>query len=523
MPDLLVVFGDRRRIAAAQAVVDGANVRWTGAWSGPWPEGVSAAQNPKAAGEWLRSQWSGAGLTAKSVVVVMPREEVVLRHLELPAAPDEELADLVRFQAAARSAIPIDQASLDFIPLPAVPSRPGRDVLAATVSNTVIESFRATLKAADRDLVGVTFSSPALAEWTLRHSRRREAEVGRAELSRSGAQALMASLTRRGTDPGHAELTLVVDGPHVEIVVVAERQLIFGHAARIAATAAEEVLVAIQAEVSRTMVAAQRLRPDLRLHHGWLVAGTAPLAKSLQEQMGCPVELIETIRQIELGECPTALRKSPGDAALLAGAILARATGAAPNVDFLHPRKPPPKRDPRKQKIAVAAAAAMLTLFVLTGGILMRLRSLDLQIAELNTKAIDYDRVIRGGQRDLAAATIIGDWEARNIPQSQQLLELEQALPGGLQRPYFSNYKFNTAGMAARGEALANITMTGAAKTREDVELFQQQLFDLNRYQVKPSGILNSRDDDYPSGFKLDVAVVTPKKSPVAPATPAKK
>src|SRR5581483_6089620 len=107
MPDVLVVLADRRRVSAAQASLDGGQGRWTGGWTAPWPDGISPEQNPQAAGEWLKSQWSSGGLTAKSVWMVMCREDIVLRHLELPAAPDEELADLVRFQAAGRSAVPI--------------------------------------------------------------------------------------------------------------------------------------------------------------------------------------------------------------------------------------------------------------------------------------------------------------------------------------------------------------------------------------------------------------------------------
>jgi hypothetical protein len=519
MADVLIVLGDRRRVAAAQVNVDNAQVRWTGGWTSPWPEGMSPGQNPQGAGQWLKAQWSAAGLTAKSAWVVMSREDIVLRHLELPAAPDEELADMVRFQAAARSAIPIDQACLDFLPLPSIASRPGRDVLSATIANSAVEGYRAILHAADRDLAGVTFSSVALAEWTIRHSRRREAEAGRGELSRSGAHALMASLTRRTTDPNHAELTVVVDGAKVELVVVAERQLVFGHLARSMSVPEEERQVPIQAEVSRTLVAAERLRPELKLHHVWLVGGNAALAKSLQEQVGCPVELTETVRHTELGECPAALRDAPADVVLLTGAALARSFGAAPSIDFVHPRQPPPKRDPRKQKIAVGAAAALLGAFVILGSGQMWLRSLNLQIAALQTKQIDLDTKIRGGQRELKASDAIAAWEVRNISQLSQFGELEQTLPGGLQRPYLSQYQFNFA----KGDVLAAIKMNGAARSRADVEDFKQELVDKQKYRVKPSAITASRDDDYPSGFQIEADVVPVRQKPAAAVAPTKK
>uniref|UniRef100_A0A7C4LP27 Fimbrial assembly protein n=1 Tax=Schlesneria paludicola TaxID=360056 RepID=A0A7C4LP27_9PLAN len=507
MADLLIVTGERQRMAAAQVAVEGGRARWLGGWTATWPDGVSPTLNPKAAGEWLRSQWSGAGLSARLVWIVVPREEIVLRHLELPVVPDEELADLVRFQAAARSAVPLDQTSLDFLPLPAVSSRPGRDVLAATLPNAVVDRFRLTLKAADRELAGVTCSSTALAEWTLRQSRRRELEGARSDATRSGAHALMATLTRRTIDPGHAELTVVLDGPRIEMALIAERQLVFGHAARTAATTEDETSAALQAEVSRCLVAAGRTRPDLHLQQAWLVGGHAAQAKVLQEQIGCAVDLVDSLKPSELGECPAALRPYAADVVLLSGAALAHLPDAAPNIDFLHPRHPPPRRDPRKQQLAVGAAAALFTAFVVLGGAQLWLRRLDSQIASLRSELASLNSVVSRGQRDLLAAKAVEEWDVRNIDQLQQILELEELLPGDLKRPYLSNYQF----APATGDALATITLAGAAQTREHVETFQKQLREHN-YRVKPSPLTVSRDDDYPSAFNFSADRLAARK-----------
>lgn len=514
MSDVLIVLGDRRRVSAAQATVEGGHARWTGGWTSPWPDSISPGQNPQAAGEWLKSQWSAAGLTARSVWVVMSRDDVVLRHLELPAAPDDELADLVRFQAAARSSIPIDQAALDFIPLPATPSRPGRDVLSATISTIVLENYRALLKAADRELGGVTFSSTALAEWTLRYSKRREAEGPRSDVSRSGAQAFMASLTRRGT-PGHADLTIVIDGSKLELAVVAERQLVFGHAARLSAVVEGEGVVAVQAEANRTMVAAERLRPDLKLHHVWLVGGDAAAARSLQEHLGCPVEPVEPLKPTELGECPNALHAVPADAVLLTGAMLARTAGAAPNINFLRPRQPPPKRDPRKQKIAIGAAAALLGSFIIVGGAQWRLVSLDHQIDDLRNQELALNKVIQEGKNDLESAKVVNDWEIRNVPQLELLVELEGKLPGESERPYFEDYDFTSP---STGTTPPQIKTAGAAKSRDDVEAFKRSL-DEKRYRVQPRPYGINRDDDYPVRFSVDMDVIPgAKRTPQAAA-----
>ena len=166
MTSMLIVTWDRRRAYALQA--DSGTV--SAAWTEEWPEGVTFAQG---AGPWLQQEWSRAGLSAQSLWVVLPREDVVLRHLELPQAPDDELPDLVRFQASGRSTVPIDQLNLDFIPLPADARREGRDVLAATIPKTLTEQVRKLARELDRELAGLSFTSHALGEWGEQLDRQR--------------------------------------------------------------------------------------------------------------------------------------------------------------------------------------------------------------------------------------------------------------------------------------------------------------------------------------------------------------
>ncbi|MDZ4686228.1 MAG: hypothetical protein SH850_14265, partial [Planctomycetaceae bacterium] len=134
MLDVLIVTWERRRVSAVQAAGFGESARLSGCWSAEWPEAVpTPLQNAKAAGEWLAGQWRTAGLTAKATWLIVPREDVILRHLELPQVPDADLPDLVRFQAASRSAVPIEQLCLDFVPLLPHPAHEFRDVLSATL------------------------------------------------------------------------------------------------------------------------------------------------------------------------------------------------------------------------------------------------------------------------------------------------------------------------------------------------------------------------------------------------------
>lgn len=490
MPEVLVVTSDRQRVSALQTS-EGEGGRIAAVWTGEWPEGKTPAQNPEGAGAWLRGEWSSAGFTARSVWVIVPREEVVLRHLELPNAPDEELPDMVRFQAASRSSVPLDQVCLDFIPLARFEGREGRDVLAATFPKTTIESFQKIVTAADRELVGVSFSSHALGEWGEQTDRRHAASL-----------------------PGHeADATLVLawGNSRVDLSVVCGRELTFAHSARIPVTEGGDPTSTVLAEVSRTLVAGQRLRPGLRVDHGWLVGGDALLAQALETRLECAFQLIDPIADHPQAAQLKKLQGQPIAAALLLGV---RHPSITPGLNFLKPRQPPAKRDPRKRQIAVAAAAGLLLAFLGAGGGVLRLQSLDRQIAKLYSEKVERETVVKGGQPVLNASATIGDWNLRNINQLQELVSLEGMMPGDTERPYLSEYVF----AVGSGDVLAKIGGEGSARTRDHVEALFDDLAVKQGYRVAAKQMTISRDPEYQHRYTLDLTVPKKKAEPAKAA-----
>lgn len=507
MPEFVVVTWDRTRVAAAQAVVSGEQVRLVAGWWGTWPEGQVPALNPTAAGAWLRDEWQKHGLTAASVWAVLQREDVVLRYLELPQAPDDELADLVKFQAAARSSVPIEQVALDFLPLPARADRPHRDALAATIPRAGVETIRNVLAAAGRDLAGVSFSSMALAEWVARQDRRRNLDAA-------------------------ADLVIGFDGQRVELAVLADKQLTFGHAARLSAEADVDAVSAIAAEINRTSVVVQRLHPNLQLKHGWLIGGDAALSRALAERLEMTLDAAPVGADLSGGALPRGLEGHPTEAVVLLGAALSRSHAVAPGIDFLRPRQPPPKRDPRKQQRAIGSAAALLALFLVSGGVVARVEALKADIIALQNEGAEYDNTIAAGKKPLQLATAVQEWVARDRHQIQQIVELEAALPGGRQRPYFSQYVYTAGAAPATGAApgaaagsavLGKLSGSLAARQREDIEGFRQALSDLGHYVVRPRAVeQRGSDPDYPFLTALDADVTPKRKEPPAAPKAAK-
>jgi hypothetical protein len=497
MLDVLIVTWDRRQVSAVQAAGFGESARLSGCWSAEWPEAVpTPLQNPQAAGLWLAEQWRSAGLTAKPVWLVVPREDVILRHLELPQVTDAELPDLVRFQAAARSAVPIEQLVLDFLPLSPHPARVVRDVLSATLPKASLTAWTAAIKATEHELVGVSVSSVALADWGV-HVDKHHPHTN-----------------------GGATLVVGWEAPRLELAIIAGNELVFAHAARIGTDADVDQTNVILSEISRAVIAGQRLRPDLTIGQSWLVGAQSTLAAEVAERLNCPAELIEPT---VVSSHRDALRKVDGhplEAALLLGGVWGRTSPAVPALNFLRPRQPPPKSDPRKQLLAIGGGIALLVGFLLVGGTLMWASSLDRQINDLLVRQSDLNSLVAAGQTPLAAATTAQDWVRRGVPQLTQITELESTMPGGLERPYLSEYNFNVANS---GDALATLYAQGSAKTRSDVETLKQSLVDQRRYRVKPSEVTAGRDPKYPQSFTLDLELVPAKaESPATPEPPAK-
>ena len=118
MPDFIALDWEHLQVCGLDAEVTAAGVRVHQAFTLTWPEGKSPDVDALAAGGWLHEQFQSLGLTAKSVLVTVPREDAVVRVLEVPDVPDAELPDVVRFQAAAKSTRPLDTQLLDYLPLP---------------------------------------------------------------------------------------------------------------------------------------------------------------------------------------------------------------------------------------------------------------------------------------------------------------------------------------------------------------------------------------------------------------------
>lgn len=235
----------------------------------------------------------------------------------------------MKFQAAAKSARPLDTLLLDFLPLPRREGVAGREVLVATIGREVLDSLKLVLSRTGCEVAGVSLTATAMVE-------------------------LIARLEKSDPPPRHAvELAIVTHEQIVEISLLRDRALLLTHSARLPddATTPEREQQAIVAEVNRSLVSLKRQHPELTLSRAWLWGEPNRLhglAGVFRKRFSCDVHVEDPLVLPGLtldasGEVRShALFTGP------VGLLFGQTSRLAERLDFLHPRQPVVARDLRR-------------------------------------------------------------------------------------------------------------------------------------------------------------------------------
>ncbi len=485
MPDILAIHWDKRRLRVVEASI-GSSVRVNQSFTLDIPETLKTT--------WLRDALRQKGTTARQAIVCLAREEAILRQLELPDVPDDELPSMVYFQASTRSTTPLDQLVVDYLPLPRRAGTVQRDVLLATAPRSTVDPIRAALGDAGVELLSLSVTSFCLAELVLRA----ESALG---------------LTRP-----HSRLVVYADANRLEVVLLGKNEPIAAHMVRPPLDEqGRPVIAKSAADVSRVLVPAQPWLTNNPIESIWIV-GDSPewqgLDDALRERWNCPVERFDSqvsgkIRELELSK----LSDSIAQFGPVLGLALTRLQPRSPVLDLLHPRQPKPKQDPRKLQLAAGSAAALVVIALFTSYYQLSLASLEASISQTRDEVTKLSGQLKVDEPKRNAALMIGEWKTHDVDQLKQFVELHEVMQG-TGRLYLADYDFGQI----TGDAIAKLHATGNARERTDWQQLAQRLVDTRSYQVKPSELTQqSRDPDYPNRFALDANLVSPGKP--APAT----
>ena len=187
-------------------------------------------------------------------LVAVGRASIELKLLTLPPAPDDELPELVRFQAQREFNSLGDDWHFDFVPISDDAAAP-RQVLAAAVSPEVVQQINDTCQRAGLKPTRLLLR-PYAAASLLRRSRL--AESGQMPLV-TGASATKVGAVADATDD---KVRLLVDllGDEADLTVLVGPQVVFLRTARLPAETASDAgenWRPLLAEIRRTMAAVQ--------------------------------------------------------------------------------------------------------------------------------------------------------------------------------------------------------------------------------------------------------------------------
>ena len=439
--------------------------------------------------DWLKPELAKQGIAAGPALVALPRDEVVVKRLDLPEVADDELPVLVRFQAGAKSSVGIDDLSLDFIPLPRQSGIPGREVTVATIPRQSLDEVTTVCQAAAIETKVIGLSAVAMAQFIVRAERHLSASTG--------------------------GVSLVVGrhGSRVEVSVMRQGHLLFSHANRLFEGASNQEAQAITSEVSRALVALRgSLTADVKIERIWTMVSPAEqelLAESLHRRLNCEVHPLDPFESVE---CEARVLSQVADRSLFAGPIgmlLAQYDSQAPTIDFLSPRRPPVKRNEARRKLIFAGAGAAALLVTL--GVLQwkRVANLDEEIAELNKKenTLIEDLKLIKPTRDAVAEIV--KWNGTTVEWIDEIAELTKRFPT-TEKIYLDSIDCK----GALNSKLAEIEIHGYARERDDILALAPKFIGDEHFEggiLTEEGAAEKEVQYYTSKFKK---VLSPKPAP---------
>ena len=426
-------------------------------------------------GRKLKALLREQGISKAEAVAVLNRWQAEIREVTVPPAPDEELADLVRFQARNEFISLTDDWKLDYIRL-AQPAEGPHRVLAAAVSPTVIEKLQTICEAAGMTLKHIVLQPLAILDLFINDPRN---ENARSQL-----------LIRSGDE--RADLAIAVDG-----------NLKVTRSIRYAADATPEKRASMLISESRRTLAAASPSLDAPIKHATVLGPEKrfkALAGDLTKGLGFSVDFVDAFTMVPLAA--NFDRPDPStDYSALLGSLMRQQAGTKHAIDFLSPRRVIVRRPERGRWVTVAglALAASVLLFLFGW---FSLRSQQNQIDELNQTLARMTSNNQGDGRRPSVDQIMGEvgiidqWKLNDVNWLDELKQVSERMltPDDVildSLPASAGQKAPQLDLASR-----------VASVQKENELLR--LLKGRPYQLDPErSVEDETDKEYPLGLDL--------------------
>ncbi|MBL9124700.1 MAG: pilus assembly protein PilM [Planctomycetaceae bacterium] len=412
MPRILAIEWDAQevRFAVGNSQRGGA-LRIEQAGTGRLPELAEGERRTAGeVGDALRAALAEAKVRTTTALVAVGRTTVELRQLTLPPAPEEELAELVRHQAAREFTSSGEGAALDFVP--ASPDSPAaRVVTAAALSEPQLSFTHEVCKRAKLKPRRILLHSFTAGAWLLRRAR----------------EPVVLLVDRAEDD---TDLTVLIDGKvFLSRTVRNASRALDAEAAAGEAAGDENLLVA---EIRRTVIAVQNQAGGGTVAAIYVAGGDAEsreLARQLQGELATPIEVFDPWSDVALG--PALVGALPPRAerfTAVLGMLADEAEGRPAGLDFLNPRRKPEPAN-RRRLVGAGVAAAVVAASIGLYFAWEKFAEVGDQIARLELQSKQLDQLVKRGAEKKAAVASIEEWSLGDVVWLDELRDLALRFP----------------------------------------------------------------------------------------------
>jgi len=386
----LAIDWDESELRLVAAQCSGSNVKVTDARVIPIEGNVL---------QTLKAALDGQGMENTEALVAIGRGQAELRELQLPPVPEDELPDMVRFQASKSFATAGDNATVDYL----VTSR----------NETGVEMIAAALGAEElQRLRGVCESGSLVAK--------------RISIRPLSAAALYLLKQERSSANDTVLIDLLSD--EAEIVVARDGRVIFVRTVRM--PSAEDARGrALAGELKRSLVACGSSGTLERVVLWGRAAVHSQDVEMLVEATDSKVEVLDPFSLVDVdrntkGNMP----EHVGRLAPLVGLLVADETGADRLLDFLNPRKRVEVVESPYRKYLIAAVpvavAALVAFFIYR-----QLGALDVQIEGLKVANNDKQKGVKAADVSVARTELVDKYLDGDVNWLNEIRRLASKVP----------------------------------------------------------------------------------------------
>ncbi len=497
---------DGTRLTAITATMHSSRVevrRWLSAFR---PETVPA-DNPKAIGEWVGSEFERAGLPKGKVVLAISRGDIVLKQLSLPAnaeLTEADLSNMVRLQMSRQLTMGLDGAAIDYAVV-------GEELTGGSKSTAVLAGAMPAERVA----------------WCRQVVSAAGLKLSRIGLRSFGAASLLAELSQRRAGP---VLGIAVGASSTEFVVVHDGRMLFARAADVPRPTQRDEIDSfaerLSVEAKRTWMSFRSGRSIAEVEVA-AVIGEGDLAKRVAERcaagLSCSPDTVTVPPGVTLPDhMPEGERAI---AAPLAGLLLEQVINR-PTLDFANPRRAP-DRYLRQRQIALVATLGVIV-FGGFGFVTAKrtLRDLESKRADLQSAEASLRKKADEALAMEARATHLAMWKESRPDWLRHFAEA--ALPAGrcVLDDFTGSLRSDVSFVPKKGASfpsgewvpanVISLKLAGTQRGGDGVGSYRETLLERGIYDVVSSG------PDMPERFALDLSSnkLAPKYEPPKPADP---